>query len=158
MNNKPNIPGEILLGEKEYSWRMDLKVSGWLVVATLISAFSDILYASSVKQWPEVWQVMIVLAQFAALLLWVRNLTRWVRGMDELHRRVTTTAILFATNATFFVLMLWHRLETTGLFWSLFHSSKHPNASWDILTVTHAFLLLTFFYFVGHAIFNRRFR
>src|SRR5260221_8146291 len=152
MNTKPNIPGEIFLGEKEYSWRKDLQVSGWLIVATLISAFSDILYGSVVKQWPEAWRVTIVLAQFAAVLLWARNLTQWVRGMDELHRRITTIAILFATNATFFVLMLWHRLEATALFRSLFYSPKHPNASWDILTVTHAFLLLTFCYCVWHPI------
>src|SRR5258708_136927 len=127
MNNKPNIPGEIFLGEKEYSWRKDWQVNGWLFVATLISAFSDIIYGSVVKQWPEVWRVMLVLGQFAAILLWARNLIHWVRGMDELHRRITTTAILFATNATFFVLMLWHRLEAAGLFASLFYSPQHPH-------------------------------
>ena len=31
-------------------------------------------------------------------------------------------------------------------------------AGWDIGTVTHAFLLLTFFYFFGHGVLNRRYR
>jgi hypothetical protein len=101
MNNKPNIPGEIFLGEKEYSWRADWKVNGWLFVATLISCFSDIIFHHAVWQWPLGYRVCIVLAQFLAILLWARSLTRWIRGMDELHRRITTSAVLFAISATF---------------------------------------------------------
>jgi hypothetical protein len=157
-NTKPNVPGEIFMGEKEYSWRKDWNVNGWLFVATLISSFSDIIFHHAVKQWPLSWQVAVVLAQFLAIALWARGLTRWVRGMDELHRRIFTSAILFAVSATFFVAMLWHRLDTAGLFQFLFTSSKHPNASWDICTVSHLFLLLTLFYFSGFSIFNRRYK
>ena len=52
MNNKPNIPDEIWLGKKEYSWRVDWKVNGWLLVAALISCASDFLFAHQIKQWP----------------------------------------------------------------------------------------------------------
>ena len=137
---------------------MDWQVNGWLFVATMISAFSDIVFVSAVKQWPLTWRIAIVLAQFLALSLWARSLTKWIRGMDEMHRRITMSAALFSISATFSVVMLWHRLDTAGFFQAIFPSSKNPNASWDIATLGHTFLLMTLFYFVGFSIFNRRYK
>ena len=54
--------------------------------------------------------------------------------------------------------MLWHRLDVEGLFQAWFSTKKHPNPSWDIVTVGHTFLILTGFYFVGHSIFNRSYK
>jgi hypothetical protein len=157
MKNKVNVPGDIFLGEQEYSWRMDWRVNGWLFLATIISALSDIIFVSRVSQWPLGWRVGIVLAQFLLIALWARNLTLWIRGMDELHRRITTSAVLFAIGATFFVSLLWHRLDAAGLFNALFSEPK-SGGSWDICTVGHLFLLLTIFYFAGQRIFNRRYQ
>ena len=154
MTNKPNVPGEIFLGNKDYSIRMDWKVSGWLFLATLISCFSDIMFPRMVQQWPIGWRVTVATIPFLLILLWTRNLAHWIRGMDELHRRITVKAILFAVSATFFFVMLWHRLDVTGFFSAIFPR----RSSWDIATVGHAFLLLTFFYFLGHTIFNRRYK
>jgi hypothetical protein len=158
MNHKPNVPDEIWLGKKEYSWRMDQKVNGWLFVAALISCASDILFLDQIKQWHVAWRTIIALAPFLAILLWARSLARWISGMDELHRRITLAAILFAASATFFFVMLWHRLDDAGVFAAIFPAGKNPNASWDIGTVGHIFLLLTFFYFLGYRIFNRRYQ
>src|SRR5688572_18030222 len=36
MTNKLNLPAEIVLGNKEYSWRIDWSVNGWLFAATLV--------------------------------------------------------------------------------------------------------------------------
>src|ERR1043166_3675345 len=92
MSNKPNIPSEIFLGNEEYSWRMDWNVNGWLFVATLISAFTDIIFAHLVRHWPLGVRVGIVLTQFLAIALWARSLVIWIRGMDEMHRRITVSA------------------------------------------------------------------
>src|SRR6266568_3716782 len=146
VNQKPNVPDEIFLGRAEYSWRMDWRVNGWLFVATLISAFSDIAFPHLVKQWLLGWRVGLVFAQFLAIELWTQSLARWIRGMDELHRRITGTAVLLSVSATFFFLMLWHRLDRAGLFDATFPTPK-PGGSWDICTVGHGFLLLTLFYF-----------
>lgn len=158
MNNKPNIPDEIVLGAKAYSWRSDWKVNGWLFAAAIISALSGFIFAHAVRQWPLEWRTAIVLAEFLAIALWTRDLAVWIRGMDELHRRITTSAILFAVSATFFIMMLWHRLDHAGLFNAIFPKSRVPGASWDICTVGHGFLLLTLFYFIGFSIFNRRYK
>src|ERR1039457_3467529 len=156
MNNKPNIPNEIYWG-KEYSLRMDQKVNGWLIVATLISAFSEVMFPFVVEQWLLGWRVCIVLAEFIAIALWARALTRWIHGMDEMHRRITTSVILSAVSATFFFMMLWHRLDRAGLFNAILGEPK-TGGSWDICAVGHGFLLLVFFYGIAQTIVNRRYK
>jgi cytosine/uracil/thiamine/allantoin permease len=157
MNSKPNVPGDIFMGEKEYSWRKDWNVNGWLFVATIISALCDVMFPQVTRQWPLGWRIGVVCAEFAAIALWARALTVWIRGMDEMHRRITISAVLFAVSATFFFAMLWHRLDHAGLFAAIFPKPKN-GGGWDICTVGHEFLLLTLFYFVGHGIFNRRYK
>jgi hypothetical protein len=103
-------------------------------------------------------RTIITLAPFLVFPLWVRDLARWVRGMDELHQRITLAAILFAVSTTFFFVLLWHRLDKAGFFQSFFSAGKYSDASWDICTFGHVILLLTFSYFLGHAIFNRRYK
>lgn len=157
MNTKPNVPAEIFMGEKEYSWRKDWSVNGWLFVAAIISAFCDVMFPQMTRQWPLEVRVGIVCAEFAAIALWVRSLTLWIRGMDEMHRRITTMSVLFAVSATFFFAMLWHCLDRAGLFNAILPKPK-AGGGWDICTVGHEFLLLTLFYFIGQTIFNRRYK
>ena len=115
MNNRPNIPDEIFLGgNKQYSWRTDLRVNGWLMLSVLMSGASDFFFAHQVKQLDVTLRTLIALAPFLVLLLWMRNLAQWIRGMDELHRRITLAAVLFAVGATFFFVMLWHALASSG--------------------------------------------
>lgn len=156
MNNKPNLPSEIFWG-RGYSWRMDAKVNGWLTVAALISAFSEIMFPWVVKAWPLEFRVGIVLAEFLAIALWARAMVGWIRGMDEMHRRITTSVMLFAVSATFFFMMLWHRLDRAGLFAVLFSKPK-PGGGWDICTVGHGFLLLILFYGIAQVRFHRRYQ
>jgi hypothetical protein len=158
MNAKPNLPDEIWLGKKEYSAWTDWKVNGWLFVATIISAASDILFPSVVREWPVAARALLALLPFLALLLWMRNLARWIRGMDELHRRITLAATFFAVSTSFFLVVLWHRLERAGVFQAIFPMGNASAASWDIGTVGHIFLLMTFGYFLGYRIFNRRYQ
>ena len=156
MNAKPNLPNEIFWG-KEYSWRMDGKVNGWLALAAVISSLADILFAHTVKQWPLEARVGVVLAEFLALALWARSMVWWIRGMDELHRRIMTSVMLSATGATFFFMLLWHRLDREGLFNVIFRQPK-SGGSWDIGTVCHGFLLFVLFYGIAQAVFNRRYK
>jgi hypothetical protein len=43
--------------------------------------------------------------------------------MDELHRRIASEAILFTASATFFFVLVWHRLEKVGVFQAAFPGS-----------------------------------
>ena len=157
MSAKLNVPGEIFMGNKEYSWRMDWRVNGWLFVAALISGLADIVFRHATSHLPLATRAGIQAMEFFAIALWARSLVRWIGGMDEMHRRITLSAILFAVSATFFVLMLWHRLDAEGFFNVIFGVPK-TGTSWDICTVCHGFLLMTLFYFLGHTVFNRRYR
>jgi hypothetical protein len=156
-NRKPNVPDEVYWG-KEYSWRVDQKVNGWMVLSALISAFSEIMSPHLVSQWSLGCRVGLVAAEFLALALWVRALVCWTRGMDELQRRITISVFLTAVSATFFFMMLWHRLDRAGLFNALFGPPKKPGVGWDICTVGHGLLLLIIFYAIAQAIFNRRYK
>jgi hypothetical protein len=158
MRTKPNVPGEILLGAREYSWRSDCSVNGWLAVAALISGCCDIIFRSAFTAWPLAWKVAIVMTQFVALALWVRSLKQWIRGMDEMHRKITVSAVLFAVSATFGTVLLWQRLEAAGLINALRPAHLLKNSIPDITTVAHSFLLMTFFYVAGHVLFSRRYR
>ena len=156
MNTKPNLPNEIFWG-KEYSWRIDRKVNGWLCVATVISSLADIIFAHTVKQWPLEARVGIVLAEFLALALWARSMTRWICGMDELHRRLMTSVVLSAVSATFFFMLLWHGLNRVGLFDVIFGKPRN-GSGWDIGIVCIGFLLFVLFYGIAQAVFNRRYK
>jgi hypothetical protein len=150
---KPNVPDEIWLGRGDYSFWTDWKVNGWVWLATLIAAANDILFRSWMKQLPSPLPLIITVLPFLAILLWMRSVGRWVRGMDELHLRITLLAMLFATSATFFIALLWHRLREAGAF------AAWPRAvEFDPLTITHVFLLMTFFYFLGNHVFTRRYQ
>ena len=126
--------------------------TGWLFVAAIVSGACDIVFPQFVRQWPFALRIAAVLVPFAALALWARSIIRWIGGMDELHRRITMAAVLFATSASFFVVMLWHRIVASGII------PSKPGVSWDIGTVGHVFLLLTFFYFLGYFLVNRRYQ
>jgi hypothetical protein len=154
---KLNVPDEIFMGNQEYSWRSDWRVNGWLFVATLISCFCDVIFHHAVWQWPVSARAGVQLAEFVAIALWARGLTRWIRGMDEMHRRITVSAVLFSVSATFFFLLLWHRLNVAGL-WDVLFGHPRNGGSWDIGTVGHGFLLLTIFYFAACSVLNRRYK
>ena len=152
MKNKPNVPDEISFGKEEYSWRMDWRVNGWMFAAFFISSVSDVFFPDQIKTWRVAGRAIIEIAPFVFLLFWARDLTHWIRGMDELHRRITQAAILFAVSATLFVVALWHVLAGAGVCQPVALHLFDPNSVWVILW------LMTFFYFLGYSIFNRRYK
>src|ERR1035438_9505292 len=117
MNNKPNIPEEVIPG-KNYSFWTDMKVNSWIIVALFTSFVTDMLLHSNVprmlhiheqdspvlfgflhphaENWPVAMRVIIELLPLLMCVLWVRNIARWIRGMDELHRRIMLETLLFA--------------------------------------------------------------
>ena len=154
MKTEPNIPGEIVLGDREFSVRRGFAVNVWLIAAALISALGDVIFSHAVWQWPAGWRLLILFAPFVAVALWVRCLVRWFRGMDELHRGITLTALLLAVSATLFYFLLWFRLEVTGLSELIFGR----RLGWGMGTVSFGILLFSIFYGFGHRILSRRFQ
>jgi len=148
MNEKPNLPEEIMFGPA-YSLRANLKANTWTFVAMLLSLAGDELLARH-SDWDALPRVLIAMVPLLVSLFWVRSFVRWVRGMDEMHRRLTFEACLFATVATLFIVTAWHLLDQTGIFSAKVNSHFH--------TASFPISLVLGFYFLGYVRINRRYK
>ena len=195
MNTKPNVPEELItFSFKKYSFWTDMRVNRWLLVAMLIACANIMLLHSNMprilhlhekdwpvltellhphaENWPIVIRLIIEVIPFLVSLLWIRDVARWIRGMDELHRRLMLETCLFAVIGTLFFVTLWGHLQNTGILKAIFNP---PTASldsvpwvsrWDYrrlayldfgyLPLTAAVLLV--FHVLGYFIFNRRYK
>jgi hypothetical protein len=101
MNDKPNDPGELFHPGKYCLWT-DAKVNFWLFFAMVAGAANVFLFHSRLplrenyRTWPVGMRAALELVLLFAALLWARSMARRKRGMDELHRRITLAAWLFA--------------------------------------------------------------
>lgn len=148
MNQKSNIPEEIMFGPA-YSLRANLRANTWAFVAMLLSWTGDELLARH-NEWDILPRVIIAMVPLLISLLWVRSFVRWVRGMDEMHRRLTFEACLFATVVTLFVVTAWHLLDQTGIFPAKVNS--------HFRTASFPISLVLGFYFLGYARISRRYK
>src|ERR1039457_6375392 len=101
MNAKPNFPEEIMFG-RHYSIRANIQANTWAFVAMLLAWAGDQLLSLN-HDWSVAQRAIIALVPLLIGLLWVRSFARWVRGMDEMHRRLSVEAGLFATGVRLFV-------------------------------------------------------
>jgi hypothetical protein len=157
MNSKPNVPEEIGLG-RQYSWRASLKAGGgWMMLAFLTDLPGAYLTAQH-RDWPLALRAVIGLIPLMASLLYVRSTARWVRGMDELHRRIALEAFLFATVTYLFLTAAWFFLNREGIWDAVaqttgLHLERMPFSNCTLI------ICLTYVFFgVGYSIFNRRYQ
>jgi len=157
MNNKPNNPDELILIDRQFSFRTAWNVCRWLLLAVVISVLCDWIYSKEVREWPFGWRMAEVLVKFGSLLLWCSDMAKWVRGMDELQRRITLSSILFAVSANLFTLLLWMELDGAGFFYKVF-GRPFMNNTWGIYDVADIFLFLSGFYGFSYLFFKRRYK
>ena len=148
MNSKPTLPQEIEPGSGHYSFRTEIRVNGWAWAAVLTSFVGEVLLLPHHKEWPTALRAVVALVPLFASLLWVRSMMQWVRGMDELQRRITTAASLFASVTTLFVIAASHLLVVGGVLPVRFHATAGFVVIW----------LVVCFYLLGRGIFNRRYQ
>ena len=147
MNNIPTVPQELEPGSGHYSFQTDLKVNGWSWIAVLTSFVGEVLLLPKHTDWPPALRVVVALVPLIASLLWVRSIVRWVRDMDELQRRITSAASVFATVTTLFIIAALHLLTVAQVFPIHFQASAGFILIW----------LVVCFYLLGRKIFNRRY-
>ena len=160
MSGKPNLPDALdcFTGKKTYSLRTDLAVNGWMYAALGLSGALDVFFRKDVASWPIALRLIAALAPFVMLLLWARQFSRWIRGVDELHRRITLAASLFATAATLLIASAWNRCAREGVFNVLLPSRLEPHEGWGISSLWIILAMLTALYLAGWKIFNRRYQ
>ena len=140
----------LIPGKKDYSFRTDMKVNAWLAVAMLTSFGIEELLLPHLHDRTAFLKAVLALTPLIPSLLWLRSIAKWVRGMDELHRRITREALLFATVGTLIVVTTWHTLEKVGVIPLAF------GYYWR--TGFGTLVLFVLFYFRGHFIANRRYQ
>jgi uncharacterized membrane protein len=157
MNAKPNEPDEILFTAKEYSIWKDWKVNGWMFIALFISSATDVFFPEQIKAWPVGLRGLIAIAPFFAIVIWIRDLSRWIGGMDELHRRITLATCFFATAAVLFYATVCHALDRAEVWQSIpiiadLRLFFDPGKVWVVLSLMSAFFIH------GYKVFNRRYK
>jgi hypothetical protein len=155
MNDKPNLPEEIMFGPS-YSLRANLKANTWAFVAMLLSWAGDMWLARH-NEYGASARSVIALVPLLVSALWVRDFGRWMQGMDELHRRLTLEACLFATIVTLFVVTTWQLLDQAGFFEAYFMPAR-LHLGTHFRTASFPISLVLAFYFVGYAKLNRRYQ
>jgi hypothetical protein len=161
MNTKPNIPDEIgLWTGKPYSWRDSFKAgAGWMMLVYLTDVPGAYLIAHH-KDWPIALRMIIGLIPLAAALLYVRGVVQWIRGMDELHQKITLTAFGFATVTYLFLAAAWSQLtDRAGIFEDVLHMSRLQTLERMPFSTCSFIIALTWVLFcIGLTIFNRRYK
>ena len=155
--SKPNEPDEILFTAREYSIWKDWKVNGWMFIALIISSATEVFFPEQIKRWAIGWRALAAIAPFVAILLWMRALSRWIGGMDELNRRITLATCFFATAATLFCATVCRVLDRADVWPSMpmvadLRLFFDPGKVWVLLS------LMTAFFIHGYKIFNRRYQ
>lgn len=97
--NKPNLMESLEPCSGQYSSKTDLRLNFWLLVAALLHATQSVLFKIQ-PEWDPLLRAMWTLAPLVPGLLYVRSWVRFIRGLDELQRRIQLEVFLFAALAT----------------------------------------------------------
>ena len=163
MNNKPNDPEELFHPKKYCLWT-DVKVNYWLFFAVGTGAANVFLFhcrlplQENYLTWPVWLRAVIELVPLLAALVWTRHMARWMRGMDELQRRITLESWLFGAAATLGVLSLWPLLDGAGVSAAILKATQFHLEALDKPIFPLTLCLLCLFYVLGHFILNRRYK
>ena len=148
MDKKPNTIESIQPLSGQFSTKVDIRLNAWCYVA-----FAVWVVGFSLRQhhpeWSPAWRATAELAPLAPGLLYVRSCVRFLRGMDELQRRVQLSALLFAAMGTVLVGTV---LTALGRNQILVGPLGHG------LGVGGGFICLFVLWIAGSALANRRYR
>lgn len=97
--NPPELFESVAPGSGQYSFKRDLRLNAWLLVSALVFV-GQLALLRHHPEWPPLARGLIALTPLLPALLYVRSWVRFVRGLDELQRRVQMAAHLFAAWGT----------------------------------------------------------
>ena len=146
--SKPNTIESVQPLSGHYSWKQDLRLNAWFVVAALVYGLGCLLLKRQ-PNWSVSARAMISLAPLVPGLLYIRSGLRFVRGMDELQRRIQLEAWLFAALGTLLVEIVINIAGASGIHLGLIERG---------LGVGQTFTLTFALWLVGSAIAHRRYQ
>ena len=145
---KPNLMESVRPCSGQYSVRSDLRLNAWLGVAAVVYV-AGIFLLKRHPEWSPLLRGMVALTPMVPGLLYVRSCMRFIRGMDELQRRVQLDAFLFAALGTVIVEAAFSTLSMQGV---AFGPWSHG------LGMGGAFFIMFTLWLVGTGIANCRYK
>lgn len=112
--SKPNTFESITPCSGQYSVRADLRLNAWLAVATATYLVAKFLLRHH-PEWQPLPRALLELSPILPGLLYVRAIVRFVRGMDELQRRIQSDALLFASLGALIIGTVLNTLASNGV-------------------------------------------
>jgi hypothetical protein len=147
--DKPNLLESVLQPCSEhYSLKKDLRLNAWLMVAAAVYV-AILALLKHHPEWSPLTRGLFSLTPLLPGVLYVRTCLRFIRGMDELQRRIQMEAWLFAALGSLFIGTIINTLNASGV--SL-GGLQHGLSLGGTLILTFALWL------VGTAIANRRYK
>ena len=145
---KPNLMESVQPCSGQYSLKKDLRLNAWCAVAAVVY-IAMLFLLKRHPEWSPLTRGLLTLTPMIPGLLYVRTCLRFIRGMDELQRRIQLEAWLFAFLGTLIIGTIVNTLNANGV--SL-GELKHGLSLWGTFT------LIFVLWLVGTAIANRRYR
>jgi len=153
-NDKPNHPEEF----NQCSWRA-LKAGGHWMFLVFLTDVPGAYLLSHYPDWPFVLRTLVALLPLIAGVLYVQSTVRWIRGMDELHQRITQAAFLSATVTYLLLSVAWELLRRTGAFEIILQATNLHLELMPFANCTFAIGLTYVLFGIGYThVFNRRYR
>ena len=146
--SSPQIIESVTPCSGQYSWKKDLRLNVWLAVA-VATYLIDLALLKFNPGGTPLGRGLCALAPIVPGLLYIRSWVQFIRGMDELQRRVQVEASLFAALSTVVVGAIIATLNGHGV--SVL-GARHG------LGIGGAFMVLFPLWLVGWAFANRRFK
>ena len=131
-----------------YSYKRDLLLNAWLMVAAVVYVISLFLLKHH-PDWTPLTRGLVTLSPLIPGLLYVRSCLRFVRGLDELQRRIQLEAWLFASLGSLIVATVVNVLNASGVGLA---GLDHGLSLWGTYILTFALWL------VGTAVANCRYK
>jgi drug/metabolite transporter (DMT)-like permease len=146
--NKPNTMESVQPCSGQYSLKTDLRLNSWLAVSAVVYGVTGFL-SHRHPEWSVPVRVTAALLPLVPMLFYVRSCVRFMRGLDELQRRVQQETWLFAALGTVFVGVIVSVLNANGV--------QSPNLEHG-LGLVGAMCSMMLLWGVGSVIINRRYR
>ena len=110
---KPNVFESVWPCSGQYSFKRDLRLNAWLAV-TMLVYLGQLYVLRENAGWTPLGRSAVALLPLIPFLLYIRSWVRFVRGLDELQRRVQGEAYMFAAWGTLIVGIILATLNQEG--------------------------------------------
>lgn len=147
--DNPNKIESLIPCSGHYSLKKDLRLNGWLMVATALYLVILFLLRRH-PEWSSLTRGLLTLTPLIPGLLYLRTCLRFIRSLDELQRRIQMEAWLFAALGSLIIVTAISTLNANGV--SLGTFLKDGVSLWGTFMLTFALWL------VGTAVANCRYK